>query len=167
MVSPGGPDRLGIRTRLLCLDCPGSPANAIFAIFTPHPSAAQFRGPGEPCKAILLHRRPKGPESFHLGKVRVGEVHRGTGLQPQSERSSAPEFFFPRRFLYGKNVDGMAFVIFGVQDGDKKFSLSQSLQRVVVLPQPLTAWNLAISPETTPPPQSPAHRQAPPSSSSC
>lgn len=36
------------------------------------------------------------------------------------------------RFLYGKNVDGMAFVIFGVQDGDKKFSLSQSLQRVVI-----------------------------------
>ncbi|XP_075798662.1 complement C3-like [Microtus pennsylvanicus] len=36
------------------------------------------------------------------------------------------------RFLYGKNVDGMAFVIFGVQDGDRKFSLSQSLQRVVI-----------------------------------
>lgn len=51
----------------------------------------------------------------------------------------------------------MAFVIFGVQDDDKKFSLSQSLQRVEVLPQPLTAWNLAVSPETTPPPQSPSH----------
>lgn len=49
----------------------------------------------------------------------------------------------------------MAFVIFGVQDGDKKFSLSQSLQRVEVLPQPLTAWNLAVSPETTPPPRAP------------
>lgn len=60
----------------------------------------------------------------------------------------------------------MAFVIFGVQDGDKKFSLSQSLQRVVVLPQPLTAWNLAISPETTPPPQSPSYLFAPPSPSS-
>ncbi|KAK7798966.1 hypothetical protein U0070_014597 [Myodes glareolus] len=36
------------------------------------------------------------------------------------------------RFLYGRNVDGMAFVIFGVQDGDKKFSLSQSLQRVEI-----------------------------------
>ncbi|XP_041524938.1 complement C3-like [Microtus oregoni] len=36
------------------------------------------------------------------------------------------------RFLYGKNVDGMAFVIFGVQDGDRKLSLSQSLQRVVI-----------------------------------
>ncbi|XP_052602753.1 complement C3 [Peromyscus californicus insignis] len=36
------------------------------------------------------------------------------------------------RFLYGKDVDGTAFVIFGVQDGDKKFSLAQSLQRVVI-----------------------------------
>lgn len=36
------------------------------------------------------------------------------------------------RFLYGKNVDGTAFVIFGVQDGDKKISLAHSLKRVVV-----------------------------------
>ncbi|KAL1782782.1 complement C3 [Sigmodon hispidus] len=36
------------------------------------------------------------------------------------------------RFLYGKNVDGTAFVIFGVQDGDKKFSLAHSLTRVVI-----------------------------------
>ncbi|XP_052049729.1 complement C3 [Apodemus sylvaticus] len=36
------------------------------------------------------------------------------------------------RFLYGKNVDGMAFVIFGVQDGDKKISLAHSLQRVMI-----------------------------------
>ncbi|CAH6779492.1 complement C3 [Phodopus roborovskii] len=36
------------------------------------------------------------------------------------------------RFLYGKNVDGMAFVIFGVQDGDKKISLAHSLTRVVI-----------------------------------
>ncbi|XP_076977050.1 complement C3-like [Tamandua tetradactyla] len=36
------------------------------------------------------------------------------------------------RFLYGKNVDGTAFVIFGVQDGDQRISLSQSLTRVVV-----------------------------------
>uniref|UniRef100_A0A8C9QDB5 Complement C3 n=1 Tax=Spermophilus dauricus TaxID=99837 RepID=A0A8C9QDB5_SPEDA len=35
------------------------------------------------------------------------------------------------RFLYGKNVDGTAFVIFGVQDGDQRISLPQSLQRVV------------------------------------
>ncbi|XP_054572878.1 complement C3-like [Eptesicus fuscus] len=34
------------------------------------------------------------------------------------------------RFLYGKNVDGTAFVIFGVQDGDQRISLSQSLTRV-------------------------------------
>ncbi|KAM4858559.1 complement C3-like [Urocitellus parryii] len=36
------------------------------------------------------------------------------------------------RFLYGKNVDGTAFVIFGVQDGDQRISLPQSLQRVVI-----------------------------------
>ncbi|KAG8519037.1 Complement C3, partial [Galemys pyrenaicus] len=36
------------------------------------------------------------------------------------------------RFLYGKNVDGTAFVIFGVQDGDQKISLAQSLTRVVI-----------------------------------
>uniref|UniRef100_G1Q493 Anaphylatoxin-like domain-containing protein n=2 Tax=Myotis lucifugus TaxID=59463 RepID=G1Q493_MYOLU len=36
------------------------------------------------------------------------------------------------RFLYGKNVDGTAFVIFGVQDGDQRISLSQSLTRVVI-----------------------------------
>ncbi|KAM9687234.1 complement C3 [Trichechus inunguis] len=36
------------------------------------------------------------------------------------------------RFLYGKNVDGMAFVIFGVQDGDQRISLTQSLSRVVI-----------------------------------
>nr|XP_023396481.1 complement C3-like [Loxodonta africana] len=36
------------------------------------------------------------------------------------------------RFLYGKNVDGMAFVIFGVQDGDQRISLAQSLTRVVI-----------------------------------
>uniref|UniRef100_A0A8C4L0F8 Complement C3 n=1 Tax=Equus asinus asinus TaxID=83772 RepID=A0A8C4L0F8_EQUAS len=35
------------------------------------------------------------------------------------------------RFLYGKNVDGTAFVIFGVQDGDRRISLAQSLTRVV------------------------------------
>lgn len=36
------------------------------------------------------------------------------------------------KFLYGKNVDGTAFVIFGVQDGDKKISLAHSLTRVVI-----------------------------------
>ncbi|XP_021487496.1 complement C3 [Meriones unguiculatus] len=36
------------------------------------------------------------------------------------------------RFLYGKNVDGTAFVIFGVQDEDKKISLAHSLKRVVI-----------------------------------
>ncbi|XP_058393971.1 complement C3-like [Diceros bicornis minor] len=34
------------------------------------------------------------------------------------------------RFLYGKNVDGTAFVIFGVQDGDQRISLAESLTRV-------------------------------------
>ncbi|XP_023394371.1 complement C3 [Pteropus vampyrus] len=36
------------------------------------------------------------------------------------------------RFLYGKNVDGTAFVIFGIQDGDQRISLPQSLTRVVL-----------------------------------
>ncbi|XP_049495714.1 complement C3 [Panthera uncia] len=36
------------------------------------------------------------------------------------------------RFLYGKNVDGIAFVIFGVQDGEQRISLPQSLTRVQV-----------------------------------
>uniref|UniRef100_A0A452U7S3 Complement C3 n=1 Tax=Ursus maritimus TaxID=29073 RepID=A0A452U7S3_URSMA len=36
------------------------------------------------------------------------------------------------RFLYGKNVDGTAFVIFGVQDGDHRISLAQSLTRVTI-----------------------------------
>ncbi|XP_051028840.1 LOW QUALITY PROTEIN: complement C3-like [Acomys russatus] len=36
------------------------------------------------------------------------------------------------RFLYGKDVDGTAFVIFGVQDGDKRISLAHSLQRVLI-----------------------------------
>ncbi|MCQ7614257.1 hypothetical protein NP188_24540, partial [Salmonella enterica] len=34
------------------------------------------------------------------------------------------------RFLYGKDVDGTAFVIFGVQDQDQRISLAHSLQRV-------------------------------------
>ncbi|XP_004689349.1 PREDICTED: complement C3 [Condylura cristata] len=36
------------------------------------------------------------------------------------------------RFLYGKNVEGTAFVIFGVQDGDQRISLAQSLTRVLI-----------------------------------
>ncbi|XP_016053478.1 PREDICTED: complement C3 [Miniopterus natalensis] len=36
------------------------------------------------------------------------------------------------RFLYGKNVEGTAFVIFGVQDGDQRISLAQSLTRAVI-----------------------------------
>uniref|UniRef100_A0A673VAA9 Complement C3 n=1 Tax=Suricata suricatta TaxID=37032 RepID=A0A673VAA9_SURSU len=36
------------------------------------------------------------------------------------------------RFLYGKNVDGIAFVIFGVQDGEQRISLPQSLTRVQI-----------------------------------
>lgn len=48
-------------------------------------------------------------------------------------RRGAPEHLLPLRFLYGKNVDGTAFVIFGVQDGDHRISLAQSLTRVTVL----------------------------------
>ncbi|KAI4541577.1 hypothetical protein MG293_008719 [Ovis ammon polii] len=36
------------------------------------------------------------------------------------------------RFLYGEHVDGTAFVIFGVQDGDRRISLTHSLTRVPV-----------------------------------
>ncbi|XP_023989887.1 complement C3 [Physeter macrocephalus] len=36
------------------------------------------------------------------------------------------------RFLYGENVDGTAFVIFGVQDGDRRVSLTHSLTRVPI-----------------------------------
>ncbi|XP_040593026.1 complement C3 [Mesocricetus auratus] len=36
------------------------------------------------------------------------------------------------RFLYGKNVEGTAFVIFGVQDDEKRISLAHSLKRVVI-----------------------------------
>ncbi|XP_008581904.1 PREDICTED: complement C3 [Galeopterus variegatus] len=36
------------------------------------------------------------------------------------------------RFLYGKNVDGTAFVIFGIQDGDQRISLAQSLTRIMI-----------------------------------
>ncbi|XP_006869073.1 PREDICTED: complement C3 [Chrysochloris asiatica] len=36
------------------------------------------------------------------------------------------------RFLYGKNVNGMAFVLFGVQDGDQRISLTDSLTRVEI-----------------------------------
>uniref|UniRef100_A0A8C2NVE5 Complement C3 n=1 Tax=Capra hircus TaxID=9925 RepID=A0A8C2NVE5_CAPHI len=36
------------------------------------------------------------------------------------------------RFLYGEHVDGTAFVIFGVQDGDRRISLTHSLTRVLI-----------------------------------
>ncbi|XP_007460640.1 PREDICTED: complement C3 [Lipotes vexillifer] len=36
------------------------------------------------------------------------------------------------RFLYGENVDGTAFVIFGVQDDDRRISLAHSLTRVPI-----------------------------------
>lgn len=67
----------------------------------------------------------------------------------------APETLLPLRFLYGKNVDGIAFVIFGVQDGDQRISLPQSLTRVQVLCPPpapsLLHFGLApASPEPLP-----------------
>lgn len=60
----------------------------------------------------------------------------GGSLQINPEKSPGPRVSLSLRFLYGKNVDGTAFVIFGVQDGDKKISLAHSLTRVVVLPHP-------------------------------
>lgn len=36
------------------------------------------------------------------------------------------------KFLYGKNVEGTAFVIFGVQDGERRISLAHSLKRVLI-----------------------------------
>nr|XP_031292928.1 complement C3 [Camelus dromedarius] len=36
------------------------------------------------------------------------------------------------RFLYGKNVDGTAFVIFGIQDGEQRISLAKSLTRILI-----------------------------------
>ncbi|XP_042638258.1 complement C3-like [Orycteropus afer afer] len=42
------------------------------------------------------------------------------------------EVVITAKFLYGKNVDGVAFVLFGVQDGDQRISLTQSLTRVVI-----------------------------------
>ncbi len=36
------------------------------------------------------------------------------------------------RYLFGQKVDGNAFVVFGVMNGDKKTSISSSLQKVQV-----------------------------------
>lgn len=92
----------------------------------------------------------------------------GACLQPQPEKSPGSQVSLSLRFLYGKNVDGMAFVIFGVQDGDKKISLAHSLQRVMVLPHPFKSLEGQPLPaETTPPspPMRPSHLLAPPSPS--
>lgn len=40
--------------------------------------------------------------------------------------------FSSLRFLYGKDVQGNAFVLFGVAVGDEKKSIPQSLRRVEV-----------------------------------
>uniref|UniRef100_A0A8C9LU54 Complement C3 n=1 Tax=Piliocolobus tephrosceles TaxID=591936 RepID=A0A8C9LU54_9PRIM len=36
------------------------------------------------------------------------------------------------RFLYGKKVEGTAFVIFGIQDGEQRISLPESLKRIPI-----------------------------------
>uniref|UniRef100_A0A2K6D5R0 Complement C3 n=1 Tax=Macaca nemestrina TaxID=9545 RepID=A0A2K6D5R0_MACNE len=36
------------------------------------------------------------------------------------------------RFLYGKKVEGTAFVIFGIQDGEQRISLPESLKRIQI-----------------------------------
>ncbi|XP_011799019.1 PREDICTED: complement C3 [Colobus angolensis palliatus] len=36
------------------------------------------------------------------------------------------------RFLYGKKVEGTAFVIFGIQDGEQRLSLPESLKRIPI-----------------------------------
>lgn len=72
-------------------------------------------------------------------------------LQPQPEKSPRPQVSLSFRFLYGKNVDGTAFVIFGVQDGDKKISLAHSLKRVMVLPHPFKSSEWRPLPRDHPP----------------
>ncbi|XP_011822874.1 PREDICTED: complement C3 [Mandrillus leucophaeus] len=51
---------------------------------------------------------------------------RGTG----SGEANPP--CLPRRFLYGKKVEGTAFVIFGIQDGEQRISLPESLKRIQI-----------------------------------
>lgn len=84
-------------------------------------------------------------------------------LQPQPEKSPRPQVSLSFRFLYGKNVDGTAFVIFGVQDGDKKISLAHSLKRVMVLPHPFKSSEWRPLPRDHPPiTPSLSHLLAPP-----
>jgi hypothetical protein len=64
------------------------------------------------------------------------------------------------RFLYRKNVDGTAFVIFGVQDGDQRISLAQSLTRIVV-PDRGPLEPLALAPASAPLKSLPTKRPAP------
>lgn len=61
------------------------------------------------------------------------------------------------RYLFGEEVDGVAFVVFGIIDGDTKRSIPQSLQRVQVSTlvwtsvqkrkqvNPPVAWSITIS----------------------
>lgn len=65
-------------------------------------------------------------------------------------RRGASETPLPLRFLYGKNVDGIAFVIFGIQDGDQRISLPQSLTRVQV-PCPLSLLHFGLPPASPEP----------------
>ncbi len=46
------------------------------------------------------------------------------------------------RYLFGQKVDGNAFVVFGVMDGEKKTSIPTSLQKVQVRDiKQHTSWN--------------------------
>ncbi len=49
---------------------------------------------------------------------------------------------FFHSYLFGQKVDGNAFVVFGVMDGEKKTSIPASLQKVQVRDiKHLTSWD--------------------------
>ncbi|KAM4888892.1 complement C3 [Thomomys bottae] len=100
----------------------------------------------------------KIPELVNMGQWRIKAYYEHTPQQIFSAEFEVKEYVLPSfevlvepaekfyyiddpnglevtitaRFLYGKNVEGAAFVIFGIQDGDQKISLAHSLTRVQI-----------------------------------